>query len=91
MQRKQQVGECWVCVIFFARVVVSGRYVRRIGGLEGGAGGGSPLHGGAGGSAPGKKNPASGNVTPFRETCHLFRWFFGTWFLPMVFYFQLMN
>jgi hypothetical protein len=23
MQRKQQVGECWVCVIFFARVVVS--------------------------------------------------------------------
>jgi hypothetical protein len=22
MQRKQQVGECWVCVIFFARVVV---------------------------------------------------------------------
>jgi hypothetical protein len=21
MQRKQQVGECWVCVIFFARVV----------------------------------------------------------------------
>jgi hypothetical protein len=25
MQRKQQVGECWVCVIFFARVVVSER------------------------------------------------------------------
>jgi hypothetical protein len=23
MQRKQQVGECWVCVIFFVRVVVS--------------------------------------------------------------------
>jgi hypothetical protein len=22
MQRKKQVGECWVCVIFFARVVV---------------------------------------------------------------------
>jgi hypothetical protein len=22
MQRKQQVGECWVCVIFFARVCV---------------------------------------------------------------------
>ena len=28
MQRKQQVGECWVCVIFFARVVVS-PYFRR--------------------------------------------------------------
>jgi hypothetical protein len=23
MQRKQQVGECWVCVIFFACVCVS--------------------------------------------------------------------
>jgi hypothetical protein len=23
VQRKQQVGECWVCVIFFAQVVVS--------------------------------------------------------------------
>jgi hypothetical protein len=32
MQRKQQVGECWVCVIFFARVVVS----ERMWGLEGG-------------------------------------------------------
>jgi hypothetical protein len=26
MQRKQQVGECWVCVIFFVRVVVSALY-----------------------------------------------------------------
>jgi hypothetical protein len=25
------------------------------------------------------------------ETCHVFRWFFGTWFLPMVFYFRLRN
>jgi hypothetical protein len=25
VQRKQQVGECWVCVIFFAEVVVSER------------------------------------------------------------------
>jgi hypothetical protein len=24
MQRKQQVGECWVCVIFFACVCVGG-------------------------------------------------------------------
>jgi hypothetical protein len=24
MQRKQQVGECWVCVIFFAWVVFDG-------------------------------------------------------------------
>ena len=25
MQGKQQVGKCWVCVIFFARLVVSER------------------------------------------------------------------
>jgi hypothetical protein len=24
-----------------------------------------------------------------RETCHIFRWFFGTWFLPMVFLFPV--
>jgi hypothetical protein len=37
VQRKQQVGECWVCVIFFARVVVSETYFRDVGGLEGGS------------------------------------------------------
>jgi hypothetical protein len=36
VQRKQQVGECWVCVIFFARVVVSKRLCRACRGLEGG-------------------------------------------------------
>jgi hypothetical protein len=36
MQRKQQVGECWVCVILFARVVVSECMCRATGGLEGG-------------------------------------------------------
>ena len=55
MQRKQQVGECWVCVIFFARVVVSERMHRARRGLEGGV---------QGGRAPQKKNYVSGNVTP---------------------------
>jgi hypothetical protein len=36
MQRKQQVGECWVCVIFFARVVVSVLHSGAQGGLGGG-------------------------------------------------------
>jgi hypothetical protein len=36
MQRKQQVGECWVCVIFFARVVVSESMHGHVGGLRGG-------------------------------------------------------
>jgi hypothetical protein len=35
MQRKQQVGECWVCVIFFARVVVSERMCRVRRGVQG--------------------------------------------------------
>jgi hypothetical protein len=30
MQRKQQVGECWVCVIFFACVCVWVRQIRRL-------------------------------------------------------------
>jgi hypothetical protein len=34
MQRKQQVGECWVCVIFFARVVVSEHMLRTRRGLR---------------------------------------------------------
>jgi hypothetical protein len=36
MQRKQQVGECWVCVIFFARVVVFALCTGHAGGFEGG-------------------------------------------------------
>jgi hypothetical protein len=30
MQRKQQVGECWVCVIFFACVCVWARQIRQL-------------------------------------------------------------
>jgi hypothetical protein len=30
MKRKQQVGECWVCVIFFACVCVWVRQIRRL-------------------------------------------------------------
>jgi hypothetical protein len=30
MQRKQQVGECWVCVIFFACVCVWVRQIRQL-------------------------------------------------------------
>jgi hypothetical protein len=37
MQRKQQVGECWVCVILFAQVVVSVFHQ-----VRGGGGGGIP-------------------------------------------------
>jgi hypothetical protein len=37
MQRKQQVGECWVCVIFFARVVVYECMRRARRGVRGGA------------------------------------------------------
>jgi hypothetical protein len=48
MQRKQQVGECWVCVIFFARLDLV--FVLHSGVLHGGVGGG-----GFGGSAPEKK------------------------------------
>jgi hypothetical protein len=55
MQRKQQVGECWVCVIFFARVVVS----------------------------------HSGIFFLPQETCHIFRWFFDTWFFADGFLFPV--
>jgi hypothetical protein len=37
MQRKQQVGECWVCVIFFACVCVWVHQIRQLG-SQGGAG-----------------------------------------------------
>ena len=43
VQRKQQVGEFWVCVIFFARVVVSERLRRVRWGVR--AGGSLPLGG----------------------------------------------
>jgi hypothetical protein len=45
------------------------------------------------GRAVGLEGGCRGNAPEFfflpRETCHIFRWFFGTWFLPMVFYFQV--
>jgi hypothetical protein len=49
VQRKQQVGECWVCVIFFAPVVESER-LRRV--YRGVREGGEPPVRGFGGSAP---------------------------------------
>jgi hypothetical protein len=33
MQRKQQVGECWVCVIFFARFFCLEKCVTYLGGF----------------------------------------------------------
>jgi hypothetical protein len=36
MQRKQQVGECWVCVIFFARLALVSATLHR-GGFRGSA------------------------------------------------------
>jgi hypothetical protein len=52
MQRKQQVGECWVCVIFFARVVVFERMCRVRRGVRGGGGCRGGCRGVQGGSAP---------------------------------------
>jgi hypothetical protein len=60
MQRKQQVGECWVCVIFFARVVVSD-HCSGFGGLGQG------------------QHPQEKKLC-LEKMCHIFRWFFGTWF-----------
>jgi hypothetical protein len=59
MQRKQEVGECWACVKFFARVVVYERmrWARR------GCRGEKPPVWESGGSAPEKKNSASRNVS----------------------------
>jgi hypothetical protein len=71
MQRKKQVGECWVCVIFFARVVVLC------------IGGGNPRCGGLGAT------PIFENFFLPRETCHIFRWFFGTWFFADGFLFPV--
>jgi hypothetical protein len=80
MQRKQ-VGECWVCVIFFSQVVVFERLRWAHRGVRGGAA--RPPLGGC-------RGPQETCHLP-RETCHIFRWFFDTWFLPMVFYFWLRN
>jgi hypothetical protein len=55
VQRKQQVGECWVCVIFFARVLAFERLRWARGGVRGGVQGGGPPVRGFGGNAPEKK------------------------------------
>jgi hypothetical protein len=78
MQRKQQVGECWVCVILFARVVVSER-MRQV--HKGGVGGRSPPCGGQGAV------PLEIFFSASRKRVMYLGGFFGTWFLPMVFYF----
>jgi hypothetical protein len=93
MQRKQQVGECWVCVIFFARVVVSERMRRAHRGVRGGVqGGGAPRAGGPGAAPPEKKKFCLGKRDTYlgKRVMYL-GGFFGTWFLPMVFYFRLRN
>jgi hypothetical protein len=61
-------GDCWVCVIFFARVVVSECLHRARRGVRWGAS--RPLLRGCRGEAPLEKK-----FLP-RETCHVFRWFF---------------
>jgi hypothetical protein len=43
---------CWVCVIFFARVVVSERLRRARGGVRGGCRGAGPPRGGSGAAPP---------------------------------------
>jgi hypothetical protein len=62
---------CWVCVILFARVVVSERLCQARRGVRRGCRGAEPPAWGSGG------------------TYHVFRWFFDTWFLPMVFLFPV--
>ena len=70
---------CWVCVIFFARVVVPERMHRARRGVRGGR---RPPCGGPRVVPPEKK------LLP-RETCHVFRWFFGTWFFADGFLFPV--
>jgi hypothetical protein len=79
MQRKQQVGECWVCVIFFARVVVS-VHCTGCGGVEGVA-----PHIGGSGQHPQKKIFCLGKCVTYLGG------FSAHGFLPMVFYFRLRN
>jgi hypothetical protein len=68
MQRKQQVGECWVCVIFFARLALVSATLRQgcIGGFEGGH---------IGGFCRGFRGNPREIFFP-REMCHIFASFF---------------
>jgi hypothetical protein len=76
VQRKQQVGECWVCVIFFARVVASEHLHRVHRGVRGGCRGAEP------------PNFFFFRTTYFRDHMIL-GGFSAHGFLPMVFYFRL--
>jgi hypothetical protein len=75
MQRKQQVGECWVCVIFFANLI----HVLYID-----MGGGAPIRG-FGGKEPPKKKKFFLVFFFCIFFAFFFWWFFGTWFSSMVF------
>jgi hypothetical protein len=74
VQRKQQVGECWVCVIFFAQVVVS-EHLRRVH---------KGVRGGVQGQRPRIFFFGPTYFRQFRADIFLgprdIRWLFGTWF-----------
>jgi hypothetical protein len=86
---------CWVCVIFFAQVVVSERLRRVHRGVRGGCrGANSPMQRFRG-STP-KKNFTPGQHISRRNFSGLhfqdriiFRWFFGTWFFANGFLFPV--
>jgi hypothetical protein len=87
-------GCCWVCVIFFARVVVSECLRRACRGVRGGCRG-APA--GGSGAAPPNFFFFSGRhifgPTYFRDDIfpgpHDIRWFFGTWFFADGFLFPV--
>jgi hypothetical protein len=100
-------GYCWVCVIFFAQVVVSERLHRARKGVRGGVQGGGAPHVGVRGQHP--RNFFFGPTyfrwfradifslgrhisgTTYFRDHMILGGFFDTWFLPMVFYFRLRN
>jgi hypothetical protein len=68
-------------------IICTSSSIGRTGGFKGGghgAGGRNPLTRALRGNDPEEKKIP-------RETFRVFGWFFGTWFLPMVFYFRLRN
>jgi hypothetical protein len=97
MQREQQVGECWVCVILFARldlVFATLRQAHR--GFEGGPL--APPFGGSGVAPSINIFFSLGNVSHFFLVFCVASIFmsmvgrlFGTWLLLVVFYFRLRN
>jgi hypothetical protein len=97
VQIKQQVGECWVCVIFFARVVVSERLRRVRRGVRGGVQGGGAPRVGIQGQCPRffffSGRHISAGLTYFQDDIFPgpldIRWFFGTWFFADGFLFPV--